>query len=561
MRQLSDEEKEFLKLYQQCVNELQTGGHEATQKMLEYWGVAQPVHDSEIYKRIQLMLLQEQYAKDPWGEIAKRDDESLRYRISVYRQDFKAFTEQLIAEHQKSRVAPESLQSDIKTYNGLLSKMNIDSALHFADPNSGTVERISVNSVGYGVKPPEIYHAGYDDWEGYRLEDKTLQEYSQNTEGYFKNVARSAILNNIPLIHITPEQISNIVITQKKQTQPESIETVKAEKGSPLSAFLSKFAERSNESKNEHKNTKHKHDSADFGQLKKGMHITIPKDTTNIIDGQKLPEMTVEVLDVWQQGGQSVIATTAGILTTRDMSIDIHDVLQERIAQMTYEIEHAEEIRQREEELKARCEYENHWFSNIQSAMPALPRDDRLDTSDISYFGYTAESFHIAASERARDYEEGMKVYQDKAHVYAKELVQKCLDNNVRMVYVPPHWGNFHYYGPTPTEHEAPDLSHGRIPDKWVDQVFLPSGCIDAMTGSEFDYYAGKMSDIWDTIVVGEKPNQNFGIVGQTVDGEIIMATSIDIREAIREMTQGVEIEIEGEETPEFEEDHHGHGE
>ena len=553
---MTEKDKEFVSLYTKAIDELRTGGHDATQKMLDFWGVKQAIENPEIYKRVQLMIAQEQYYTDHRGQINERDWFSMSYRLGAYKDDFKAYVNQLIQEYDREPIPTEQLQKDMSQYNAL-RKATGWKTMEMIDPTQNSA--IAVHSYG-----PEIRHGHTDDIESMQWEEEDLAAYSQNTEAFFGRVAINALNSGTPLIHVSPEQITSLIKMENKDKEQNadirktdtSDKKVNVKQGSKLAELLSKFAEKSIEAKEavEKRLAKIK-EPEHIGKIQEGMQLIVPANTLNMTNGQLLPEMTVDVLNVWQAGGHVVMSTSAGILTTRDMSQDLHNVIQAKNAEMTYNIEHADEIRAREEAARRAFDYKHNWFANMQHQMPKIPRDDRLDIDDMRYFGYTPESFAASQLERSRDYEAQMANYLPQAYAYAKELVQKCLDNNIQIIYAGDYRSNFRFYGETPELSSRPDFSYGAVPDKWTDTVYMPDTCIDAITGEPILYDDAKMKDIWDTVVVGENPNKSFGIVGETVNGNIVMVTSLDVRDVAREILQERNIEIGDNDTQEIGED------
>ena len=570
--------KEIADLHRQCMAELREGGSEATQKMLEFWGIQDYLRTDEFFHRVQLMLEQESYyERFDYGQtsILKRDDDDIGYRLGQYRSDFRTYVDQIMQEMARQPVQYVEIQNDLQKYNGLRQQNNSES-IAFQSPTENQSQKIEADS--YWCKPPYIYHAVSGDFESVRLEDETQSKYAERTDVYFANVLRSALSQQVPLIHITPEQVANIcqapsnndlkrkdeinkkieTLRQENATKKQAIPQQQEKQKSKLAQFLERFASKSIQvDRKDHdvsngemqKVSKPKlHNQRkpiDVCKIQPGIEIVIPSGCKNITNGQELPEIKAEVLSVWQEGGQMMVSTTAGILTTRDMSIDLHKELQERITRLEYEIAHAAEIAAQKAAETERINYKLHWFDKIESKIPELPRDDRLDMDDMTYFGYTPELYSQSAAERDRDYQNGMEKFKQKSQVFAQELVQRCLRENIRMIYAGDHWTNFEYYGQTPDDFSPPDFRYNQVPKRYEDEVYLPSTCTDAITGEKLEYNANKMHDIWDIVASGINSNTSFALIGENVNGEIVLVTSIDIRDMARELSKSISMETQ----------------
>lgn len=538
--------KEIADLHRQCMVELREGGSEATQKMLEFWGIQDYLHTDEFFHRVQLMLEQESYyERFDYGQtsILKRDDDDIGYRLGQYKSDFRTFVDQIISEHQRDTVSTSELQEIVDRYNSAVSKYNAlgnqvrEFPTNPKNPTQNNSSQIWADSFFY--KAPYIYHFVSGDFESARLQDETQANYTATVDSYFKKIVERAVLNNgAAMIQITPENACKIV---KFSEVPKEEQTLYTQKKSKLEEFLTKFAAKSIDAANVI--TKPFKQPIPVSTISPGMEIVLPAGCINPMTGEPLPEIKTKVLDSWQLGGQMMISTDAGVITTRDVTRDIYEVIHNKTSELEYKIAHAAEIEAQKAAEMERINYKLHWFDKIESKIPELPRDDRLDMDDMTYFGYTPELYSQSAAERDRDYQNGMEKFKQKSQVFAQELVQRCLRENIRMIYAGDHWTNFEYYGQTPDDFSPPDFRYNQVPKRYEDEVYLPSTCTDAITGEKLEYNANKMHDIWDIVASGSNSTASFALIGENVNGEIVLVTSIDIRDIARELSKSISME------------------
>lgn len=513
--------KELVDLYNSCLAELKSGGHTATQQMLDYFGNTQKINDENIYKQIQLMLAQEEYVQHITFGPLKRDDDALVARLEQCKDEINIFINQIIKENERKAITDSTIQKDLEKYNQLAA-------------NAGYYEFKPENPLNYNAS--KIYCKEGLSYSSPFIATKHFGNpdgYAISTDNYFKSMLNNKLIaSKAPIIHITPEQLGSI-IKVKDVTNNNSIDKQDAAK-SKLTDFLEKFAAKSADAAQSVFKPFKK--PIPIATIQEGMEIIIPENCKNLLTGEQLPELKVEVLDVWQQGGQVVISTNAGLITNRDLRPDIHAVLQDKIADFEYKIEHADEIRAQEEEFKRQFDYKHKWFENMQCQFPVRPHDGRLDMNDLHHFGYTPETALQAGQERDEQWRQDSSAYDANVQQYSAELIAKCLENDIEMYYVGDYRDDFQYYGQTPDGFSPPDFNNGKIPTKYQHEIILPSTCTNVLTGLPLEYSERKMQNVWDVAVSQYDGPAEFALVGENIYGKQIMITSIDIREMAREM-------------------------
>lgn len=356
MANLSEKDKQLIDLYEKCVGELKTGGHEATDKLLNHLGIQNEIKNEEIYKRIQLMFAQERYTNNARDIVGRVPDDALAYKLEEFKSDYQAFTNQLIDEFKRPHVSPQVLMRDVNEYNSVAKNANYKD-FQLGNPKNNDAQKVNTGKLTkFLYSTPDLMHFTSGDFESLDLDKNSHENYIPRVNNYFNGVLQHSVLGtSTPVINITPEQACNIRIKNEPQ-QNNNVTTHKPKEGSQLAKFLEKFAEKSIEVKQailgQDKNIcgpEH------VGSIQEGMTIVLPENCIDTFTGNELPELEVEVLDAWQKGGQMMISTSAGIVTTRDLSLDIHIAMQDRINEMELTIEQplqwAQEVEEKTPEI------------------------------------------------------------------------------------------------------------------------------------------------------------------------------------------------------------------
>jgi hypothetical protein len=214
--------------------------------------------------------------------------------------------------------------------------------------------------------------------------------------------------------------------------------------------------------------------------------------------------------------------------------------MERRIQNVEYQIEHAEEIAAREAAEKAERDYKTKWFDAFQTPLPETPYDDRLDLDDMHYFGYTAETFQESAIERSNDYDSKMESFNRGVKSLGSEIVARCLDEDIRMIYIGEYPSDFTYHGTVSGDFSRAEFEfpNHKVPKPYNQDVHLPDTSVDMITGESLEY-----SDlpIYSIHSVVETDAKDFAMLIEGPGHQLCMVTSYDFREIARDMIKEIE--------------------